>query len=38
MIKDLEYVSYRENVNELGLFSPEKRRLKGILSMHINTK
>ena len=37
MMKGLEHLSYEERQRELGLFSLEKSRLKGILSMCINT-
>lgn len=31
MIKGLEYLLYEERVKDLGLFSPKRRRLRGIL-------
>jgi len=38
MIKCLKHLSYEKSLRELGLFSLEKRRLKGILPMYINTQ
>jgi len=32
----LEHLSYKKWLRELGLFSLEERRLRGILLMHIN--
>lgn len=37
IIKGLEYFSYEEKLSKLGLFIPEKRTLRGILSMYSNT-
>jgi len=36
MIKGREYLSHKKRLREMGLFSLEKRRLRGILSMCIN--
>lgn len=36
MINSLEPLSYEERLRQLGLFSLEKRRLKGILFMWTN--
>jgi len=35
--KGLERLTYEEKLRGLGLFSPEKRRLGGILLMYMNT-
>jgi len=37
MIKGQEQLSYGERMSELGLFGLEKRSLRGVLSMYINT-
>lgn len=37
MIKSLEHPTYKERLRKLGLLSPEKTKLNGILSMCINT-
>jgi len=37
MIKGWECLSYEEGLRELGLLSLEKRRLRGILSMCVNS-
>lgn len=36
MIKGLKHLSYKEELRELGLFCPAKRRLRGILSTCTN--
>lgn len=36
MKKGLDYLTYEERLRELALFSLERRRFKGVLSMHIN--
>lgn len=38
MMKELEHISCKEQLGELGLPSLEKRRLRGILSTCINLK
>ncbi|GAB0202845.1 mitochondrial enolase superfamily member 1 [Grus japonensis] len=37
MIKGLKHLSYEEGLRELGLFSLEKKRIRGVLLMCINT-
>jgi len=37
MIKGPKHPSYEDTLRELGIFSPEKRKLRGILLMCINT-
>jgi len=36
VIKGLEHLSYKERLREMGLFSQEKRQLRGVLSVCIN--
>lgn len=37
MIKGLDYLIYEERLRELQLFRLERRRLRGLLLMNINT-
>lgn len=37
MIKELEHVSYEGRLTDFGFFSLEKRRVRKILSMLVNT-
>jgi len=37
MIKGVKHLSYKESLRELGMFSLETSRLRGTLSMYINT-
>jgi len=36
MTKGVEHLSYEKKLRELGLFSVEKRRLSGIISVYLN--